>query len=213
MTPDGLSFGLIGGALELRANGDGAKRLRGSFPYRKRAVISDGGRGRRPEKEEFEENAFEFRVKDPDAEIHLLSGHRFDKPLASKIAGTLTLKDTAPALLFDALITRDVAETSHARDVLALLAAGLATGISPGFRMPPERAVAKEDAEEFIDEPLRPEDGMFGARIRRIKQALLFELSIVTAPAYPDAQVEVRNRKPPPSAFLRPSLAFSRWRP
>jgi hypothetical protein len=34
-----------------------------------------------------------------EADVHLLAGHSFDRPLASKRAGTLTFKDTAAALL------------------------------------------------------------------------------------------------------------------
>lgn len=207
---DGLTFGQRGGVLELRAAADGAKRLSGSFPYNARAIISDGGRDGRPQKEEFAERAFEYRVSDPEAEIHLLAGHSYDKPLASKRAGTLKLTDTAKALLFEALISPEVAQTTHARDVLALLGAGLATGISPGFRMPPKRAVPADEAEEFLDEELDPARDMHRARIRRIKQALLFELSIVTAPAYPDAQVIARSLPIRPGRHAAESLR--RWR-
>ena len=213
MQPTGLQIGTMGGALEIRAASDGATRLRGSFPYLSLAVISDGGRSRRPEKETFDEGAFAFRVNDPKADIHLLSGHRYDKPLASKLAGTLTLKDTAKALVFEALISRAIAETSHGKDTLALLAAGLATGLSPGFRMPPERAVPKEDAEVFEEEPINPARGQHGARIRKIKQALLFELSIVTQPAYPDAQIEARERATGSPARSTFPAFLRRWRP
>lgn len=117
-------------------------------------------------------------------------------PLASKATGTLSLRDTATAVLIEATITRAIAETTHGRDALALLAAGLAVGISPGFRIPPRRAVP--EAEEIEEEP---DDGTLdpqgqprrGAIIRRIKAALLYELSIVTRPAYPDAQIEARR--------------------
>lgn len=206
-----LSFGLGGGVLEVRAGRGGGRRLRGRFPYNKRAVLSDGGRNGRPEKEEFAERAFAYRVHDPQAEIHLLAGHSYDKPLASKLAGTLTLTDTDDALSFEAEIDEAIATTTHVRDALALLAAGLATGISPGFRLPPERAVPKAEAEEWIDEEHDPANDMHRAKIRRIKQALLFELSIVTAPAYPDAQVIVRAQG---ESVVRPTLAqtMKRWR-
>ena len=126
-------------------------------------------------------------------EIHLLSGHSFDKPLASKHRGSLLLRDTADALSFTATIARAVAETSHGRDALALISAGLAVGISPGFRMPPERAVPRAEAEEVTEEPNRPDRGEHGALIRTVKQAILVELSVVTRPAYSDATVEARN--------------------
>ncbi len=181
--------------LEIRNEGDGV-RLAGRFPYGSTAVLSDGGRTGRPRKESFVSRAFSFRVEDPNAEIHLLSGHRYDKPLASKLNGSLRLEDSDEALSFEARIDPEVAETTHGRDVLALLRAGLAIGISPGFRLPPERAVPREQAEEILEEPNDPERGMHRALIRLIKQALLFELSIVTQPAYPEAQVEARNWTP-----------------
>jgi hypothetical protein len=212
MTADGLSFGGHGGDFEVRQAGDGATRLRGRFPYRRRAVLSDGGRRGRPEKEEFDANAFAFRVNDPEAEIHLLVGHRFDKPLASKLSGTLTLRDTAAALLFEAVITRAISETTFGRDALALLFAGLATGISPGFRLPPERAVPRQQAETIIQEPVNPDEGMMGAEIRIIHEALLFELSLVTMPAYPDAQVEARMAAPVIRPNSKAPQFLRRWR-
>lgn len=211
MMDNGLELsGTVWNELEIRREA-GSVRVSGSFPYRRRAVLSDGGRRGRPQKEEFAPRAFAFRVNDPDAEIHFLSGHRFDKPLASKQNGTLSLEDTASALLFVATITRGVAETNHGRDALALLESGLATGISPGFRLPPERAVPRDEAEEIVTEPDDPENGMNAAQIRVVKQALLFELSLVTAPAFKDAQAELRSAKSnqtriEPPAFLR------RWR-
>jgi HK97 family phage prohead protease len=203
-----MLHGLTGGALELRADALGGKRLTGSFPYGRLAVLSDGGRTGRPEKETFAPRAFEYRVADPEAEIHLLSGHRYDKPLASRLNGTLKLRDTDRALEFEAHIVPEIAETSHGRDALALLVAGLATGLSPGFRLPPERAVPRKEAEEYEDEEHDPGNDMHRARIRRIKQALLFELSIVTAPAYAEAQVVTRAAS---TMFRAPAL--KRWRP
>jgi Escherichia/Staphylococcus phage prohead protease len=190
----------------------GGTRITGSFPYKKRAVLSDGGRRGRPHKEEFEVNAFAFRVEDPKAEIHLLVGHDFGKPLASKLGGSLKLRDAKDALHFQATISAEVAETTHGRDALALLTAGLATGISPGFRMPPERAVPREEAEAITEEGNNPEKGEHRAIIRTIKQALLFELSVVTSPAYPEAQIEARNWTPGKLDISPPPLAMNHRR-
>jgi uncharacterized protein len=195
------------GALELRRQSDGGARLRGTFPYGKEAVLSDGGRHGRPRKEVIESRAFAYRVELPDEEIHLLVGHDFDHPLASKLTGTLSLRDTPSALLFDAVIPRAVAETTHARDALALIGAGLAVGISPGFRVPPERAV--KNAETFEDGPDDPENGEHRAIIRRVHQALLYELSIVTRPMYAEAQVEARRWSP---ERVQRTGGFYRWR-
>jgi len=210
---DGLQHGIHFGELDIRARRGGGKTINGRFPYRRRAVLSDGGRNRRPEKEEFAENAFAFRVNDTEAEIHFLVGHRFDKPLASKLNGTLKLRDTSEALFFEANILETILETQHVRDALALLSAGLAVGISPGFRLPPERAVPREKAESFSDEPINPNAGEHGARIRTIHQALLFELSLVTRPAYEEAAAEEARSWEVGSAAKTPLADYlRRWR-
>lgn len=199
-----MLHGFHEGGLEVRRQSDGSTRLRGRFPYGKKAVLSDGGRNGRPMKEQFAPRAFSYRVEDPAEDILLLVGHSYDKPLASKATGTLKLRDTAAALLFDAVITREVAETQHGRDTLALIASGLAVGISPGFRIPPQRAVPNaERIEEEPDDGTLDEDGQprRGAIVRTILAALLYELSIVTRPAYSQAQVEARCWKPMPETL------------
>lgn len=207
--------GFHAGGLELRRQADGTTRLHGRFPYGKAAVLTDGGRTGRPRKERFAPRAFSYRVEDPKEDILLLAGHSYDRPLASRATGTLKLSDTAAALLFDATITREVAETSYGRDALALLASGLAVGLSPGFRIPPARAVA--DAEEITEEPAdgSPDaDGQpqHGAIIRTIKAALLYELSIVTRPAYAEAEVEARCWQVPANGPSGLQRTLMRWR-
>jgi hypothetical protein len=194
-----MLHGAAKGQLEVRQEGDGSRTLRGSFPYGVTATLSDGGRKGRPRKERFASRAFQYRVEQPDAEIHLLVGHDYGKPLASKLTETLSLTDSDDALTFEARILPSVLETVHGRDALALLTAGLAVGLSPGFRLPPERAV--EDAEEIEREPANGEpdengDPQQGAIIRTVKAALLYELSIVTRPAFEEAQVEARRWRP-----------------
>lgn len=198
--------------LEIRREG-GATRLRGRFPYSRMATLSDGGRNGRPRKEVFAPRAFAFRVEDPAADIHLLAGHDYNRPLASKATGSLRLADADDALTFDADITPQIAETSYGADILAGIAAGIAIGLSPGFRIPPKRAVPLYEAEEIIDEPHDPEMGQHNAVIRKIKQALLFELSIVTVAAYDLAQVEMRSWDVPFAPFPAPAFIFKRWRP
>lgn len=210
-----------GGGLELRRESDGGVRLSGRFPYGKAAVLSDGGKTGKPRKEMFVAGAFAYRVDTPSShdggpkEIHLLVGHDYGKPLASVRAGTLKLRDTAAALIFSAMVTPQIAATQHGRDALALLDAGLQTGISPGFRIPPERAVAEAETVEQEPDDGRPSplDGQpqRGALIRVIKEALLYELSVVTRAAYPLAQVEARSWTPAasPKPVFHPA---NRWR-
>ncbi|WBU53335.1 HK97 family phage prohead protease [Paracoccus sp. SCSIO 75233] len=196
------------GGLELRASGDGSRRLRGKFPYRSRAVMHSGGKGQRPRKEEFAPGAFSFAVDDPEREIHLLVGHSFDRPLASKKAGTLIFNDTPEALLFEAELTLEIQRTSWVQDFLAAFAAGLITGLSPGFRVAPI-----EGAEETTEED--PAEG--NALIRLLLAVVLFEFSLVTRPAYDATEADLRNWKPTDGGVLLPEnppvrQALNRWR-
>jgi uncharacterized protein len=182
------------GSLELRKRASGALALHGRFPYNTRAVLSDGGRTGRPKKEVIAPRAFAYRVDDPKEDIHFLVGHSFDKPLASRGAGTLDLVDSDDALTFTATITPEMQEVSYVRDILASIAAGLTLGISPGFRLPPKRAVPEPERVE--DEGHDPENGAHNAIIRTVLAALLYEISVVTRPAYPEAQIDQRNWQP-----------------
>jgi len=199
------------GGLEVRKTGGGSVRLRGSFPYGKLATISDGGRnGGRPRKEQFAPGAFSYAIEDDERDILFLSGHRFDKPLASRKAGTLQLEDTPEALIMEAEITPEVQRTSWALDFLAAFAAGLVIGLSPGFRLPPQDTVPDAELIEEEDESLG------NALIRTVFAAILFELSAVTKPAYEEAQISARNWAPTAGGVLtpRPGLVHpaSRWR-
>ena len=203
--------GFADGGLELRKRASGAMSLQGRFPYGKRAVLSDGGRTGRPRKEVIAPRAFGFRVDAPKEDIHLLVGHSYDRPLASRGAGTLELTDGDDALTFTATISEDMQRVSYVQDALTAMAAGLIVGISPGFRLPPKRAVAQPEKVE--DEGFDPENGAHNAIIRTVMQALLYELSIVTRPAYPEAQVEARSWDVPDRSdtLIKPSHR-NRWR-
>lgn len=205
--------GFADGGLELRKRASGALALQGRFPYGKRAVLSDGGRSGRPKKEVIAPRAFAYRVDRPEEDIHFLVGHSFDKPLASRGAGTLDLVDTDDALAFVATITPEMQEVSYVRDILAGIAAGLTVGISPGFRLPPKQAVP--EPERIEDEGHDPENGAHNAIIRTVLAALLYEISVVTRPAYPEAQVESRSWEPLanlPRVDAGLHRTLSRWR-
>lgn len=107
--------------------------------------------------------------------------------------GTLSFEDTVEVLLFDATIVEEVAKISWVQDLFQLVLAGLSIGLSPGFRIPPPRAVPADQAQQIDQEPYDPGKGMMGAILRTILEAILFELSIVTRPAYNNATVEMRN--------------------
>lgn len=154
------------GGLEIRADG-GETRLTARFPYGAETELAPGRR------EVIAARAFSDRIEAGE-DIHLLAGHDFNRPLASRSAGTLTLTDGDDALTVDARIDGG---TSWARDFLAAHAAGLIRGLSPGFRVTPNG--------ERIE---RRGAGV----LRTITRAALFEISAVTRPAYPSAQIEAR---------------------
>jgi HK97 family phage prohead protease len=176
--------GAASGALELRAEDDGGARVVGRFPYGSEVELAPGRR------EVFAPGALE-----PRGDAMLLAQHDFARPLASLGAGTLELRAEPDALTLEARITPEVAGTSHGRDALALIRAGLAVGLSPGFRVPPggERIERRGDAV-----------------LRTVMRAELAELSIVTRPAFSAATVEARcwQPSPPPRALH----ASARWR-
>ena len=167
--------------LELRQDG---RELVGSFPYRGNiATIASTGRVR---KERFEPRAFSYAVKAADREVHLLAGHSYGTPLASKQRGSLELVDTDEALSFRAMLPPEGEQPSWMVDTVRAMRAGLVGGISPGFTVPPASAVP--DAEG-----LEPEPGNPGIAIRVIRAAVLFELSLVTRPAYSATAVTLRE--------------------
>ena len=178
--------------LELRQRG-GGRTLSGRFPYRSRATVRDRGRVR---KEMFLQRAFAFAVEDEAREIHLLAGHSFDRPLASKRRGSLRLEDRDDGLRFEADLPEAAAQPSWMRDTVLALQGGLVGGISPGFSVPPPAAVG--NAEELIPEPGNP-----GVQIRVIRQAVLYELSLVTRPAYPETDVDLRAQNTDPGTVRR----------
>jgi HK97 family phage prohead protease len=163
-----MLWGAASGALELRATDTGGVRLRGRFPYATETELASG------RAERIEARAFAERIEAGE-DIHLLSGHDYAKPLASRHAGTLEIRDTGEAVEIDATLSDD---TSWARDFLAAHGAGLIRGLSPGFRVPA--------GGERIE---RRGNGV----LRSISRAELFEFSAVTRPAYPAAQIEARS--------------------
>ena len=87
--------------LEIRQRRGGRRGIFGSFKYNRTATVRDRGRRR---KETIRSGAFRFALDDDEREINLLFGHSFDRPLASKLRGSLELEDTADALNFRAIL-------------------------------------------------------------------------------------------------------------
>ena len=169
------------GNLEIRRVG-GGRSLSGRFPYNSTGTVRDRGRRR---KEKFSPRAFKYAVQDDlERRIDLLVGHEFGKPLASRQAGTLELRDQQDGLYFDAVLPDPA--PSWVTDAERAIDGGLMRGVSPGFTVPPLAVVP--DAETYIPEPGNPD-----VQIRVINAAVLRELSIVTAPVYEESLVELRQ--------------------
>lgn len=184
-----MLWGAASGALELRAESGGV-RLTGRFPYNTEAELAPG------RSERIEARAFAARIE-AEGDLYFLAGHDFEKPLASRSAGTLIIRDTGEAVQIEAELDDG---TSWARDFLAAHRAGLIRGLSPGFRV--------AEGGERIE---RKGDGL----LRSITRADLIEISAVTRPAYPTAQVEARAWNPLRDDQNRRGLhrTFNRWRP
>jgi len=161
-----MLWGAMNGSLELRSEG-GATRLTARFPYGRETEIAPG------RFERIAPRAFAGRIAAGE-EIHLLAGHDYNRPLAARSAGTLTLAESDEALTLEATLE---AGTSWAQDFLAAHRAGLIKGLSPGFRVPRGGERIEQRASGVL---------------RTITAAELFEVSTVTRPAYPEAQIEAR---------------------
>ena len=154
---------LWGAIIPLEVRAEGEGiRLRGAFPYGQPSELAPGRR------EVVASGAFTWQDAD------LLYQHDTARPLASTRAGSLSVRNTDTALEIEATIDGG---TSWAKDFAAAHRAGLVTGLSPGFRVPA--------GGERIE---RSADGL----LRTITQAELIEVSAVTRPAYPAAQIEAR---------------------
>ncbi len=185
-----MLWGGASGGLELRQMSDGSAEISGRFPYGVEARLGEG------RVEVIAPRAFAAQIAS-ESDIFLLAGHDFDKPLASRQAGSLDVSDGDDALTFEARI---VADTTWARDFLAAHRAGLIAGLSPGFRVP-------QNGERVTK---------VGRTIQRtIFAAELVELSAVARPAYHQAQVEARSWKERPPGHNQISTyvqAARRWR-
>lgn len=192
-----MLWGAHSGGLELRTEG-GEIRLRATFPYNRETVLAERVGMGRERREMIAARAFSDRIASGE-DIHFLAGHDPNKPLASKSSGSLTLTETDEALTVEARITPDMAQVSYVRDVLSAHAAGLIRGLSPGFKVRPGGERVEERGPAIL---------------RTITSADLFEISAVTRPAYPEAQIEARNWQPigEVAARLSHRPAALRWR-
>ena len=116
--------------------------------------------------------------------VHVLGGHSFDRPLGDLKSGA-KIVSTKEAVEFEVALPDEKDQPGYMQDVVRMIRAGLAGGVSPGFKVPPAAAV--RNAETFEPEPGNP-----GVKVRVIHAAVLHELSIVTRPAYSETEIDVR---------------------
>ena len=190
-------YGYWEAGLEVRQRRGAGRIIAGSFPYNTRATIADRGSTR---KESIRKGAFDYSIT-TKRRIEALSGHDFNKPLGNTQTGGLKIVDTDTSLRFE--IDAGVIESapSWVNDTVRAVDMGLATGVSPGFRIPP--ASAAPNAVRLV-----PEEGNPGVFIREIHAAVLFELSVVTRAAYAESEVEMRGF---PGGASNSRLGVFRW--
>lgn len=121
-------------------------------------------------REKFESGAFTKSISGRD--IVALSQHDSRSPLGRTKSGTLTLRDSKSSLEFELPLP----DTSAGRDIAVLAKRGDLGGMSFGFR------ATIDEWDETQDPP-----------IRTVREAELYEISVVTSPAYPDTSVAVRS--------------------
>lgn len=114
--------------------------------------------------------AFANSIKSDDVRAYF--DHDHGRVLGRKSAGTLRLSEDAKGLAAEI----DLPDTSDGRDVRALIERGDITGMSFGFQ------VLRQEWDETVDPPKRT-----------ILEVRLFEVSIVSEPAYEGTSVAMRS--------------------
>ena len=122
--------------------------------------------------EKIEKGAFK-RALDRGLDIHFLAEHDKNKILASTRNGSLTLIEDEKGLLMRATISK----TSYGKDYYELIKDGILRNMSFGFN------VIKDSWKQGKD----------GTLERSIKDLNLFEVSVVTNPAYPASNIQSRG--------------------
>lgn len=197
------------GCLEVRRSG-GSQFLSGSFPLGRQATMRSSGRVR---KERFKRGnggssmSWQFRefqkvqakladdlgaiADDVIAELedellkrntHLLVGHSYDRAVADTLTGNLALTYTDDAVRFSATLPDEDDMPSWIRDAVLGVRGGQIRGVSPGFQ------VTSKGKETLIPEPGNP-----GVFIREIQDAVVYEFSLVSRPAYSGTELSARH--------------------
>ena len=200
-------------AVETRQDGEG-RTIRASFPYNRVATIHNGAGGQRTRKEVFRSGSLSWQVREfeklqrqltdtisgtisrvqrealEDAlekrNTFLLAGHDYNRAIADMRSGTLAVEHTDGAVLLRADIPAEGQAPSWIEDAVRGIRGGQVRGVSPGFQVPAGRG----------GERLIPEEGDGGAMMREITDAVAFEYSLLSRPAYSGTTVDARADDP-----------------
>src|SRR5450631_521032 len=139
-----------------------------------------------------------------EADVRFLIDHDPSLLLARTKSGTLRLSEDKLGLAADA----DLAPTSYGRDLAVLLERGDVSQMSFGFQ------VVKDD---WTVEQVETNDGnSVDVEVRTIREAKLFDVSVVTFPAYEGTDAQLRSmtaavaRKKDPDPFGRRRVLLER---
>ena len=193
-------LGIWPGQLEVRADGD-RPIITGRFPLGVTATISNRGRVRKERfapgsmswqvrefekvqrelanvvKESLDDAAKARRVAELEDALekrntHLLVGHDFNRAIADMRSETLTIRETAEAMEFEALLPIEGQQPTWVRDAVLAVRGGQLRAVSPGFQ------VTTRGAERFV-----PESGPGNALVREILDSVVYEYSMVARPS------------------------------
>ncbi len=154
-------------ASELRITGEGDKRKIVGYP----AVFNKLSENLGGFREKIAPGTFTTTLDKGD-DVRALVDHDPSKVLGRNTAGTLSLEQNTKGLK----ATIKPADTQAGRDIIVSLERGDIDGMSFGFR-------TITDKWETID----------GEEIRTLEEVQLFDVSVVTYPAYPDTSVALRS--------------------
>ena len=133
-----------------------------------------------------------------EADVRFLIDHDPSLLLARTKSGTLRLSEDKAGLVADA----DLAPTTYGRDLAILLERGDVSQMSFGFQVP-------KGKDDWTIEQVETDDGTVDVEVRTIREAKLFDVSVVTFPAYEGTDAKLRSmtvavaRKTDPDPFGR----------
>jgi hypothetical protein len=163
--------------LRMETGEDGAEHIRGYASVFDAVSLPLIDLPRFKLREKFERGAFAETLRDDD--IRALVNHDPNYVLGRNVAGTLTLREDEHGLAIDVAPP----DTQWARDLKISMRRGDVSGMSIGFMPLEEEWTVKQDNESGETE-----------ETVTVKKARLYDVSVVTFPAYPQTSAHVRSQ-------------------